>query len=94
MVRVGGLQYTLDPNAKMGARITDMRLAGKPLEAGKTYKVAGWAPVGEDAAKAGHKPVWEHVEAWLKARPGRRVTPRQVNTPKLLGMGGNPGLAG
>ncbi|MEY2876271.1 MAG: thiosulfohydrolase SoxB, partial [Pseudomonadota bacterium] len=45
MVRVGGLQYTITPGEKMGARIGDMRLAGKPLEAAKTYKVAGWAPV-------------------------------------------------
>ncbi len=93
MVRVGGLQYTIDPNAKMGSRITDMRLGGKPVEAGNTYKVAGWAPVAEEAAKAGHKPVWDVVETWLKARPGQRVTPRTINTPKLLGVAGNPGLS-
>jgi sulfur-oxidizing protein SoxB len=93
MVRVGGLEYTIDPTAKMGARITEMRLAGRPIEAGKTYKVAGWAPVAEDAAKAGHKPVWEVVEAWLKARPGGRVAPRRLNTPRLLGVQGNAGLA-
>jgi len=93
MVRVGGLQYTLDPAAKMGSRITDMRLDGKPVEAGKTYKVAGWAPVAEEASRAGNKPVWEVVEAWLKARPGGRVTARKINTPKLMGVAGNPGLA-
>ena len=93
MVRVGGLQYTLDPTARMGARISDLRLGGRLIEAGKTYKVAGWAPVAEEAARAGHKPVWEHVEAWLKSRPGGRVTSRQVNTPRLLSMQGNPGIA-
>ena len=93
MVRVGGLQYTLDPAAKMGSRITDMRLDGKPVEAGKTYKVAGWAPVAEEASRVGNKPVWEVVEAWLKARPGGRVTARKINTPKLMGVAGNPGLA-
>ena len=46
MVRVGGMTYACSPNAKMGARITDMRLNGKPLEATRKYKVAGWAPVG------------------------------------------------
>jgi sulfur-oxidizing protein SoxB len=93
MVRVGGLEYTMTPGEKMGARITDMRLNGKPVEAGKTYKVAGWAPVAEDAAKAGNKPVWDVVETWLKARPGQRVSARKINTPRLVGVQGNPGMA-
>ena len=93
MVRVGGLQYTLAPAEKMGSRITDMRLNGQPLQADKSYKVAGWAPVSEEARTAGNKPVWEIVEAWLKSRPGGRVTPRRINTPRLLGMAGNPGMA-
>ena len=93
MVRVGGLQYTMTPGEKMGSRISDMRLAGKPIEAGKNYKVAGWAPVSEEARSAGLKPVWELVESWLKSQPGGRVKPRRLNTPKLVGVQGNPGLA-
>ena len=93
LVRVGGLEYTMTPGEKMGARISEMRLNGKPIEAGKTYKVAGWAPVAEEAAKAGHKPVWDVVESWLKARPGQRVSARKINTPKLVGVQGNPGMA-
>ncbi len=93
MVRVGGLQYTMTPAATMGSRISDMRLNGKPLEAGKTYKVAGWAPVAEEARNAGNKPVWELLESWLKSQPGGRVKPRAINTPRLVGVEGNPGLA-
>jgi sulfur-oxidizing protein SoxB len=92
MVRVGGLAYTLDPAAKMGSRVSEMRLGGKALEAGKTYKVAGWAPVSEEARTAGNRPVWEVLEAWLKSQ-GARVKPRRINTPRLLGMKGNPGLS-
>lgn len=92
MVRVGGLEYTMTPGEKMGARISDMRLNGKPIEAGKTYQVAGWAPVAEEASRAGHKPVWDVVETWLKARPGQRVSARKINTPKLVGVQGNPGM--
>jgi sulfur-oxidizing protein SoxB len=77
----------------MGSRIQDMRLKGQPLDAGKRYKVAGWAPVAEDAASAGHPPVWDVVEGWLKSRPAGRVSPRKINTPRLIGMQGNPGLA-
>ena len=93
MVRVGGLAYTCTPTEKMGGRITDMRLGGKPIEADKKYKVAGWAPVAEEARTApGNKPVWDVVEGWLKAQGGR-VKPRKINTPKLVGMAGNPGIA-
>lgn len=91
MVRVGGLQYTCEPAQKMGARISNMRLNGKPVEAGKTYKVAGWAPVAEEArSQLGSKPVWDVVESWFKARNGR-VGPRKLNSPQLVGMQGNPG---
>ena len=93
MVRVGGLQYTLAPLQKMGSRISDMRLAGELIEADKTYTVAGWAPVAEEARQAGNKPVWDLVEAWLKGQSGGRVKPRRINTPKLVGVQGNPGLA-
>jgi sulfur-oxidizing protein SoxB len=93
MVRVGGLQYACNPLAPAGKRIEDMRLAGKPIEAGKTYKVAGWAPVSEEAARANTRPVWDLVEDWLKTRGGK-VTPRNVNVPKLTGGLPNPGYAG
>jgi S-sulfosulfanyl-L-cysteine sulfohydrolase len=93
MVRVGGLQYKLDPQAKMGARISDMRLGGKLLDPTKRYRVAGWAPVGEEAAKAGLKPVWEHVETWLASQPKGRVSKRRINSPSLVGALGNPGYS-
>ncbi len=93
MVRVGGLSYTMTPGAGMGSRISDMRLKGKPIEAGKKYKVAGWAPVSEEAkSQPGVRPVWEHVETWLKAQGGH-VKARKINTPTLMGIKGNPGIA-
>jgi sulfur-oxidizing protein SoxB len=88
MVRVGGLTYACDPNATIGKRIQDMRLAGKPIDAGKKYKVAGWAPVAENAQG---EPIWEVVARWL--RDQKTVTPRKLNSPRLIGISGNPGLA-
>ncbi len=94
MVRVGGLSYTCEPTQAMGQRITRLTVAGRPLEASKTYKVAGWAPVAEAARTApGNKPIWDVVETWLKAQPDGHVKARQVNTPTLIGMAGNPGLS-
>ena len=66
-------------------------IALKPLEAGRSYKVAGWAPVSEEARNAGGKPIWEVVEPWLKARG--TVSARRPNLPVLVGMRGNPGAA-
>jgi S-sulfosulfanyl-L-cysteine sulfohydrolase len=90
MVRVGGLTYTCEPGARMGERIQDMRLGGKLIEAGKTYKVAGWAPVAEASKNAG-PPVWDVVESYLKAH--KVIKPVKPNTPKLVGVAGDPGLA-
>ena len=91
MVRVGGLTYAIEPGAAMGSRISDLRLGNAPLEADKTYKVAGWAPVAEGTRNAGLKPVWELVEGWLQAN--KRLAPRKLNNPRLVGVQGNPGIA-
>jgi sulfur-oxidizing protein SoxB len=88
MVRVGGLAYTCDPNAGAGQRISNMMLKGKAIEAGKNYKVAGWAPV---AAGAKGEPIWDVMEAFFKHH--KTIAPRKLNTPKLVGMAGNPGMA-
>jgi len=92
MVRVGGLAYACDPTAEMGKRIGDMRLKGELIDPNKTYKVAGWAPVAEEAAKAGNPMVWDQIEQWLKARGGK-VAPRKLNAPRLTGGLPNPGYA-
>ncbi|MGO4306061.1 thiosulfohydrolase SoxB [Cupriavidus sp. RAF12] len=90
MVRVGGLQYTIDPNKAIGQRITDMRLNGKLLDASKTYKVAGWAPVSEEASKTGGPPIWDVMAQWL--RQSKEVSARPLNLPTVRGMDGNPGM--
>ena len=90
MVRVGGLQYSCDPNGSMGNRIGDMMLGGKPIDPNKTYKVAGWAPVSEAARDSG-PPVWEVVARYL--RDQKVIRQVDINMPKLKGMDGNPGLA-
>ena len=92
MVRVGGLEYVCRPTEKMGQRIANMRLNGKLIEADKKYKVAGWAPVAEEAKHQQLKPVWDVVEQWLKAS-GDKVKARQPNVPKLEGVLPNPGVA-
>lgn len=88
MVRVGGMQYTVTPNASMGQRINNMTLKGKPIEADKTYKVAGWASVQEGAQG---EPIWDVVSGYLRDK--KVIKGVQINTPRIIGMDGNPGLA-
>ncbi|MGA0032160.1 MAG: thiosulfohydrolase SoxB [Burkholderiales bacterium] len=88
MVRVGGLQYACDPTQKIGARISNMRLKGKPVESGKTYKLASWAPVAEGASG---EPVWEVVTRYLRTK--KTIKPPTLNRPRIIGVDGNPGLA-
>lgn len=91
MVRVGGLSYAIAPEEQIGKRIQDMRLKGKPIDASKVYKVAGWAPVFEAAKAEGNPMVWNVVEAWLKTKG--HVKPSPLNSPRLIGVGSNPGVA-
>ena len=91
MVRVGGLEYACDPNAKIGDRISDMRLHGRSIDASKKYKVAGWAPVSEDSRNAGGEPIWELMASYI--RDQKVIKPRSLNLPRLKGVDGNPGIA-
>jgi sulfur-oxidizing protein SoxB len=80
MVRVGGMTYACNPNAAVGARISDLRLAGRPIDAGRRYKVAGWAPVAEGASG---EPVWEVAARYLRAK--RSIAPLDPSPPRLTG---------
>jgi sulfur-oxidizing protein SoxB len=88
MVRVGAMTYACAPNERIGRRISDMRLAGKPIEAGKKYKVAGWAPVAQGASG---EPIWDVVGRYLRDR--RTIPPLELNEPRLIGVEGNRGIA-
>ena len=91
MVRVGGMQYTIDPAKTAGNRISDMRINGKSIEADKTYKVAGWAPVSEEAKNAGGEAIWDVMERHL--RDIKVVKAVKLNEPVIKGVANNPGMA-
>jgi len=65
-----------------------MRINGKPVDAKKTYKVAGWAPVGENAEGA---PIWEIVSTYLRDK--KVIKGIKLNEPTLIGVNkSNPGI--
>jgi len=89
MVRVGGMNYTCEPQAEAGRRISEMSLDdGTVIEASKKYKVAGWATVGSEAPGP---PIWDVVAEYLKDRKTTRID--RLNTPVLKEVGINPGMA-
>ena len=89
MVRLGGMDYSIDPEGLAGQRIADMQLDdGSRIEANKSYKVAGWATVGSVSPGA---PIWDVVASYLRNSDTARID--KLNTPKLKNVAGNPGIA-
>ncbi|QBZ83588.1 Trifunctional nucleotide phosphoesterase protein YfkN [Hydrogenovibrio crunogenus] len=89
MVRLGGMDYTCEPNATLGNRISDMRLDdGTPLEANKTYSVAGWAQV---ESVGDGRLMWDVAADYLRNHKNDMKL-KKVNHPKLKGVKNNPGI--
>lgn len=90
MVRMGGMSYSCAPAQPMGRRISDLKLAGgAPIDAAKSYKVAGWASVNEQKGK----PVWETVASYLRGGAGNAKVNEKLDV-EIRGVEGNPGYAG
>ena len=93
MVRVGGMDYTIDPSKKLYGRITNARLDnGHLIEADKMYKVAGWASVTRTPEG---RLMWDIVRDYILAARGKDNVLKlpKINHPKLLGVSKNPGIA-
>lgn len=86
MVRVGALQYRLNPAGKMGSRISALTLNGKPVQPNKNYIVAGWASVQDIRDKP---PIWDVVSDYLRDK--KFVMINDVNQPNLPDLSGNMG---
>ena len=65
MVRVGGLGYTIDPDAEMGNRISGMTLLrdNSPIDPARNYVIAGWASVNEGTEGP---QIWDLVESHIR----------------------------
>lgn len=93
MVRVGGMDYTIEPAKPLYERITEARLDnGHLIEADQKYTVAGWATVN----RIPDGPLmWDVVRDYILRARGKDnvlVIPK-VNDPVLVGVSGNPGIA-
>jgi hypothetical protein len=79
-----------DARRKIAARFVALLLddASKAVEAGKTYKVAGWASVNPQQ----DKPVWDVFAAYLRRE--KAAKPKKLNRVALKGVSNNPGISG
>ena len=88
MVRVGGLAYTCTPSETVGKRISELKLDnGHALEAGKSYKVAGWASVNEQSGA----PVWDVVAKHLRVGQAAQPAAAGRHAERRRGQSGHCG---
>ena len=93
MVRVGGLDYTIDPSKPLYERITNARLDnGHLIEADQKYKVAGWAQVNRTPEG---RLMWDVVHDYILNNKGKDNVLKlaKINHPELVNVVSNPGIA-
>ena len=93
MVRVGGLDYTIDPSKTLYKRITNVTLDnGDKIDPKKSYKVAGWAVVNRTPEG---RLMWDVVRDYIKKNKGKDnvLALAKINNPTLIGVADNPGIA-
>jgi sulfur-oxidizing protein SoxB len=74
MVRVGGLGYTIDVDAPMGKRISNLVLLkdGSAIDPRREYILAGWGSVDQGAQGP---PIWDVAAAYLRREREVKVSP-------------------
>jgi sulfur-oxidizing protein SoxB len=77
MVRIGGMGYAIDVSKPMGSRISALThlKSGQPIEANKSYTVAGWASVNQNTQGP---PIWDVVAAHVRKRGTVTVAPNNA----------------
>ncbi len=93
MVRIGGLDYTINPDKPIYERITEARLDnGHLIEPKEMYKVAGWASVNRTPEG---RLMWDVVHDYIISQRSKDNVLRlpKINHPKLVGVSKNPGIA-
>jgi sulfur-oxidizing protein SoxB len=88
MVRMGGMDYTIEPAQGLGSRITNMRDdEGTPIDMKKTYKVSGWAQVN---SVGNGRLMWDVAADYLRKQ--KHLDLKKINHPTIKGVNNNPGI--
>lgn len=88
MVRMGGLDYTIDPAQSLGNRISNIvDDEGTAIDVNKSYKVSGWAQVG---SVGNGRLMWDVAADYLRKQ--KHLNLKKVNHPTIKGVKNNPGI--
>ncbi len=88
MVRMGGMNYTIDPALGLGQRISNMKDdEGTPIDSNKSYKVSGWAQV---SSVGNGRLMWDVAADYLRKKKHLNLT--KVNHPTIKGVNNNSGI--
>ncbi|QKQ24751.1 5'-nucleotidase C-terminal domain-containing protein [Candidatus Ruthia endofausta] len=88
MVRMGGMDYTIDPALGLGQRISNMKDdEGTPIDSNKSYKVSGWAQV---SSVGDGRLMWDVAADYLRKQKHLNLT--KVNHPTIKGVNNNSGI--
>ncbi|MGJ4948732.1 thiosulfohydrolase SoxB [Bradyrhizobium sp. HKCCYLS20291] len=74
MVRIGGVGYAIDISKPMGSRISQMThlKTGQPVDAARTYSVAGWASINEGTQGP---PIWDVLASHVSKAKAINISP-------------------
>jgi sulfur-oxidizing protein SoxB len=88
MVRMGGMDYTIEPDKTLGNRISEMKTdSGEAIQMDKKYKVSGWAQVN---TVGDGRLMWDVAADYLRKQKHLNLT--KVNHPTIKGVKNNPGI--
>ena len=77
MVRIGGMGYAIDVSKPIGSRISQMTYlkTGQPIDAARTYSVAGWASINQNTQGP---PIWDVVAAHVAKAGTVNISPNSA----------------
>ena len=88
MVRVGGLDFVIDPTQSFGERISELRLdSGEEIQMQATYTTSGWAQVNQVGEG---RLIWNVVADYIRQN-GTALS--KFNQPKVNQVNNNKGMA-